>query len=118
MASKWLLKSDPDEYSFSDLVRDGRTVWEGVSNNLALKHLRNARRGDLALIYHTGNERAVVGTAEILTEPYADPKKKDPRLVVVEVAARENWRGRWGWMNSRHIRLSRTLTWSDCRAFR
>lgn len=89
MASKWLLKSDPDEYSFADLVRDGRTVWEDVSNNLALKHLRNARRGDLALIYHTGNERAAVGTAEILTEPYADPKKKDPRLVAVEVAARE-----------------------------
>ncbi len=89
MAAKWLLKSDPDKYSFSDLVRDGKTVWDGVSNNLALKHLRNIRAGDLALVYHTGSERAVVGLAEILSDPYQDPKKKDPRLVVVEVAARE-----------------------------
>ncbi len=85
----WLLKSDPDEYSFDDLVRDGKTVWEGVSNNLALKNLRNIRRGDLALVYHTGKERAVVGLAEFTSDPYPDPKKKDPRLVVVEVAAKE-----------------------------
>ena len=90
MAAKWLLKSDPDEYSFDDLVRDGKTVWEGVSNNLALINLRNIRRGDLALVYHTGKERAVVGLAEITSDPYPDPKKKDPRLVVVEVEAKEN----------------------------
>ena len=47
MAAKWLLKSDPEHYSFSDLERDGKTVWDGISNNLALKHLRNVRRGDL-----------------------------------------------------------------------
>ncbi len=89
MASKWLLKSDPDEYSFDDLVRDGKTVWEGVSNNLALKNLRNIRRGNLALVYHTGKERAVVGLAEFTSDPYPDPNKRDPRLVVVEVAAKE-----------------------------
>jgi len=87
--SKWLLKSDPDEYSFDDLVRDGKTVWEGVSNNLALKNLRNIRRGELALVYHTGKERAVVGLAEFTSDPYPDPKKRDPRLVVVGVAAKE-----------------------------
>lgn len=87
MASKWLLKSDPDTYSFLDLVRDGRTVWDGVSNNLALKHLRNMRGGDLAFIYHTGEERAVVGLAEILSDAYPDPKQKDPRLVVVDLKA-------------------------------
>ncbi len=87
MASKWLLKSDPETYSFPDLARDGKTVWDGVSNNLALKHLRGMRRGDLALVYHTGEERAVVGTAEVLSDAYADPKQKNPRLVVVDLKA-------------------------------
>ncbi len=89
MAAGWLFKSDPETYSFSDLVREGKTVWDGVSNNLALKHLRNVRHGDLALIYHTGSERTVVGIAEILSDPYPDPKEKNSRLVVVDVAARE-----------------------------
>ncbi len=89
MAAKWLLKSDPETYSFLDLVRDGQTVWDGVSNNLALKHLRTTRRGDLALIYHTGEERAVVGTAEIASDPYPDPRQKNARLVVVDLKARD-----------------------------
>ena len=89
MSAKWLFKSDPDTYSFADLERDGRTVWDGVSNNLALKHLRSVRRGDQALIYHTGDERAVVGLAEVVSDAYADPKQKDPRLVVVDLEARE-----------------------------
>lgn len=89
MPSKWLLKSDPETYSFSDLLRDGETVWDGVSNNLALKHLRNARRGDLALIYHTGQERAVIGVAEILSDPYPDPKQSDPRLAVIGLKSKE-----------------------------
>ncbi len=87
MASKWLLKSDPETYSFTDLVRDGETVWDGVSNNLALRNLRGMRRGDLALIYHTGEERAVVGLAEIVSDAYPDPKQKNPRLVVVDLKA-------------------------------
>jgi predicted RNA-binding protein with PUA-like domain len=89
LGAKWLFKSDPDTYSFADLERDGQTVWDGVSNNLALKHLRNARRGDQALIYHTGDEKAVVGLAEITSDPYPDPKQKDSRLVVVDLEARE-----------------------------
>ena len=84
---KWLLKSDPDTYSFADLERDGQTRWDGVSNNLALKHLRSAHRGDQALIYHTGEERAVVGTAEITSDAYPDPKQNDPRLAVVDLKA-------------------------------
>lgn len=84
---KWLLKSDPETYSFADLERDGRTRWDGVSNNLALKHLRNIRKGDTALVYHTGEERALVGTAEVVSDPYPDPKQKDPRLVVVDIKA-------------------------------
>ncbi len=87
MAQKWLLKSDPDTYSFADLERDGKTVWDGVSNNLALKHLRSIRKGDALLIYHTGEEKAVVGLAEAVSDSYPDPKQKDPRLAVVDIKA-------------------------------
>jgi len=83
----WLLKSDPDTYSFADLERDGQTRWDGVSNNLALKHLRSAHQGDAVLVYETGDEKAVVGFAEVVSEPYPDPKQKDPRLVVVDLKA-------------------------------
>ena len=88
MANKWLFKSDPEHYSYQDLARDKKTVWDGISNNLALKHLRNVRRGDQVMIYHSGSERAVVGLAEVLSDPYPDPKKKEARLVVVDIAAR------------------------------
>ncbi len=87
LAQKWLFKSDPETYSLSDLERDGKTVWDGVSNNLALKHLRSVRKGDSVLIYHTGEERAVVGIAEVLSDAYPDPKQKDPRWVVVDIRA-------------------------------
>jgi predicted RNA-binding protein with PUA-like domain len=88
MAKKWLFKSDPEHYSYQDLAKDKKTVWDGISNNLALKHLRNVRRGDEVMIYHSGGERAVVGLAEVLSDPYQDPKKKEVRLVVVDIAAR------------------------------
>jgi len=87
LPQRWLFKSDPDTYSFADLERDGKTVWDGVANNLALKHLRSARRGDAVLVYHTGEEKAVVGLAEVARDAYPDPKQKDPRLVVVDLAA-------------------------------
>ena len=87
MAHKWLFKSDPETYSFRDLEREGKTVWDGVSNNLALKHLRSVGKGDSVLIYHTGEERAIVGVAEVLSVAYPDPKQKDPRLVVVDIKA-------------------------------
>ena len=81
----WLLKTEPDHYSYADLERDGATVWDGVSNNAALMHIRNMRLGDLALIYHTGEERQAVGVAEVTSEPYPDPKAGDAKLVVVDV---------------------------------
>lgn len=87
----WLLKTEPSTYSYDDLERDKKTAWDGVSNNLALKHLRNMKAGDLALIYHTGRERAVVGLAEITSGPYPDPKKKDPRLVVVDLKPKKRF---------------------------
>ena len=88
MPSKWLFKSDPEHYSFTDLLRDKQTVWDGVTNNLALQNIRKIRRGDGVLVYHSGKERAVVGVAEVLSDSYPDPKLKDPKIVVVEVAAR------------------------------
>ena len=83
MARHWVLKTEPSEYGFPDLVRDRRTRWEGVRNSVALKHLRSMLEGDDALIYHTGNEKAVVGLARVASAPYPDPK--DPKLVVVDV---------------------------------
>jgi predicted RNA-binding protein with PUA-like domain len=81
----WLLKTEPDNYAYADLERDGATVWDGVSNNAALMHIRAMRPGDMALIYHTGDERQAVGLAEITSAPYADPKLGDSKLVVVDV---------------------------------
>jgi predicted RNA-binding protein with PUA-like domain len=87
MASHWILKTEPSEYGFPDLVREGRTRWSGVSNAVALKHLRSMHEGDDALIYHTGNEKAIIGRARIASAPYPDPGQDDPRLVVVDVEA-------------------------------
>jgi predicted RNA-binding protein with PUA-like domain len=81
----WLLKTEPDTYSFSDLARDKKTVWDGVSNALALKHIRAMKKGDLAIFYHTGDERQAVGIAEIASAPYPDPKEDDEKLVVVDL---------------------------------
>lgn len=83
----WLLKTEPDSYSYSDLAIEGSTVWDGVNNPLALKHLRTMVIGDLALIYHTGKERQVVGIAEIVSQPYADPALNDAKRTVVDVRA-------------------------------
>ncbi len=81
----WLLKTEPSVYSFTDLEREGTATWDGVSNNLALKYIRQVRKGDLALIYHTGEQKAVVGIAEIVTPAYPDPKENDPRLAVFDL---------------------------------
>jgi len=89
MPQYWLLKTEPSDYSYANLNRDGKTVWDGVSNNLALKHLRNIKAGDLAFLYHTGKERALVGIAEVISDPYPDPSKSDAKLVVVDVKAKE-----------------------------
>ncbi|MBD2360009.1 EVE domain-containing protein [Anabaena minutissima FACHB-250] len=81
----WLLKTEPDNYSYFDLERDGSTVWDGVNNALALKHIRTMQSGDLAFIYHTGKERQIMGVAEITSQPYPDPALDDLKRVVVDV---------------------------------
>ena len=84
----WILKTEPSTYSFADLEREGTTVWDGVSSPAALIHIRHMQPGDSALIYHSGDERAAVGLAEIVSAPYADPQLDDPRRVVVNVQVR------------------------------
>jgi predicted RNA-binding protein with PUA-like domain len=84
----WLLKTEPGEYSYDDLEREGRGRWDGVASPAAQRHLRAMRRGDRVLVYHTGAERAVVGTAEVVREAYPDPKAKGRALAVVDVEAR------------------------------
>jgi predicted RNA-binding protein with PUA-like domain len=85
----WLLKTEPGEYSFDDLEREKSGRWDGVANPVALRNLRAMKKGDPVLVYHTGAERAVVGTAEVEREAYPDPKEKGGTLVVVDVVARE-----------------------------
>lgn len=85
----WLLKTEPDSYSWNDLARDKRTAWDGISNALALKHLRSMKKGDTVLIYHTGSERAAVGVADVVSSPYPDPAGDDDRLVMVDVKPRK-----------------------------
>jgi predicted RNA-binding protein with PUA-like domain len=81
----WLFKQEPEEYSFADFVRDGSTLWDGISNALALKHLRACQKGDRAFFYHTGKEKAIVGILEITGPAVPDPNADDEKLVVVPV---------------------------------
>lgn len=81
----FLLKTEPSEYSFDDLLRDRTTVWSGISAAPALKHLRSMKKGDLSFVYHTGEERQIVGIAKIVSQPYPDPKADDEKLVVVDL---------------------------------
>jgi predicted RNA-binding protein with PUA-like domain len=83
--NRYLLKTEPSDYSFDDLVRDKSTVWDGVTNALALIHIRAMLEGDECIIYHTGDERQAVGLAHVVRKPYPDPKAADPKQVVVDV---------------------------------
>jgi len=87
MATRWLFKTEPSAYSFQQLEKDKKTVWDGVKNNLALKNLKEIKKGDEILIYHAGDEKAAVGVARALSGAYPDPSKKDPKLLVVDIEA-------------------------------
>jgi predicted RNA-binding protein with PUA-like domain len=86
----WLMKTEPDEYSYFDLEQAGRDVWDGVRNFAALKNIRNMRPGDFALIYHTGKEKAVTGVAAVASEPYPDPGEKGLYFVDLTAGYRLN----------------------------
>jgi predicted RNA-binding protein with PUA-like domain len=81
----WLFKEEPDHYNYADLERDGQTVWDGVSNALARKNLRQVRTGDRIWYYHTGKEKAIVGEMRAVANSGPDPTSDDPKAVVVEV---------------------------------
>jgi len=88
MVNYWLAKQEPTGprgYNFSKLEKEKKTVWDGVHNNLALKHIRNMKKSDQVLFYHTGIERQAVGIMTITTNPYSNPKEKEKRFVVVDV---------------------------------
>ena len=87
----WLFKTEPGDYSYADLERDGKTIWDGVGNNWALKNLRQVKAGDRALIYHTGKDRAVMGEAKVTSDPYPDPELDDPKMAVVDIEPLEAW---------------------------
>ena len=87
MATHWLFKTEPSVYSYQQLVKDKKTMWDGVKNNLALKNLKDIKKGDEILIYHTGDEKAAVGVARALGEAYPDPSQKNPRMLVVDFEA-------------------------------
>lgn len=86
--ASWLLKTEPHDYAYRDLERDGTAPWDGVRNAQAQRNLRSMAVGDRCLIYHTGDERAVVGLAEVTRAPYADPDDATGRWVLVDVRAR------------------------------
>jgi predicted RNA-binding protein with PUA-like domain len=83
----WLFKEEPSTYSFDALAEDRQTVWSGVRNPLAQKHLHAVKRGDRIFYYHTGGEKAVVGIAKALGDAYADPKDETGKAAVVDIAA-------------------------------
>jgi predicted RNA-binding protein with PUA-like domain len=83
--NRWILKTDSEVYPFDQLEREGRTVWDGVSNPVALRHIRSMVPGDPLMIYHSGATKEIVGLARVASQPYQDPKQKDPKLAVVEI---------------------------------
>jgi len=98
----WLLKTEPGAYSYDELEEEKEVPWDGVRNPAALRNLRAMKKGDRVLVYHTGDEKSVVGRAEVVREAYPDPKWKGGTLVVVDVAARG--------------RLARPVTLAEIRA--
>jgi len=81
----WLFKEEPTRYSYADLERDGGTLWNGIDNNLARKHLRQVKAKDRILYYHTGKEKAIIGIMRAVADAGADPESDDPKAVGVRV---------------------------------
>ncbi len=81
----WLVKTEPEEYSWDDLVAEKRCVWDGVKAPKALKNMSQMKPGDRLFIYHTGKERSIIGTGEVVSYPYPDPSENNPKLLVIEI---------------------------------
>ena len=84
--ARFLVKSEPSTYSFADLKRDRKTVWDGVSNPVALRHMATIRKGDTVIVYHTGDEKQAIGLAIAASDAYPDPKQNNPKRLVVDLA--------------------------------
>ena len=84
--AQWLVKEEPEHYSYDQLVKEKKTVWAGVKNPLAQKHLRSFKRGDRVFYYHTGKEKAIVAIATAASDAYPDPKDATGRASVVDIA--------------------------------
>ena len=83
--AKWLLKTEPTVYSYSDLERDKKTVWDGVTSPGGLFQIKQVKKGDTVFIYHSGDEKQVVGIAEVISNPYLDPRANNPKLYVFDI---------------------------------
>ena len=82
---QWLFKEEPENYSYDNLAKDGRTSWTGVRNPVAQRNLRSVKKGDSIFFYHTGKEKAVVGIARAAGAAYPDPKDKDGKFYAVDI---------------------------------
>ena len=85
MTNYWLCKQEPGTYNIDALQKEKTTTWDDVHNNLAVKHIAQMKKGDLAFFYHSGDEKQIVGIMEIISNPYPNPKEKNHRFVVVDV---------------------------------
>jgi predicted RNA-binding protein with PUA-like domain len=83
----WILKSEPESYSFDRLASEKNARWDGVANPVALRNIRSMQKGDQVLVYHTGNEKAAVGMATVVSAPYDDPNDASGKLAVVDLKA-------------------------------
>jgi len=84
----WLLKTEPGDYNYDALEKAGRARWDGVRNPAAIRNLAAMKLGERVFVYHTGDEKAVVGTAEVVRSAYPDPKYPEGKLLVVDIEAR------------------------------
>ena len=98
----WLIKSEPNTYSYDDLVKLGRDHWDGVRNYQARNNIREMRPDDLCIFYHSVNDKEIVGLAKVVSEPYPDPTTDDDRWVVVDVEP--------------HKKFTKTITLADVKA--
>ena len=85
MVNYWLAKQEPSSYNFEDLKKEKKTVWDGVHNNLALKHISNMKKGDQILFYHSGDQKQAMGIMEVTSKPYPNPDEDNERFLVVDV---------------------------------
>src|SRR5262245_11235636 len=83
---RWLVKEEPTHYSYDQFTADGSTIWSGVKNPVAPRNLLSMKKGDRVFYYHTGNEKAIIGTAKVTAAAYDEPNDKTGKLVVVELA--------------------------------